>query len=136
MLELICTLRASQLFLHHAHLLAKGPLFMPDHEFLADLYSEIESDFDAVSERLIGTGGEDKFNLQSIMNGVNVKLKTCPGHCPENKVAFQKQMEFEKQICELVENLVVGASEGTIQLLGDVANRSEIRQYKIGRRIK
>lgn len=138
MLELICTLRASHLFLHHAHLLAKGSLFPQDHAFLGDLYNELESEFDSIAERLIGLGGEEQLSLPIVMAKVSEKLKSCPSvGVGENKVFFQKQMEFEKSICAQVEDLVTsGISQGTVQVLGDVANRSEMRQYKIGRRIK
>ena len=138
MLELIVTLRASQLFLHHAHLLAKGSLFTQDHEYLSALYSEMESEFDSVSERLIGLGGEQQLNLQQLMAKVNEKLKSCPStEAKENKVFFQKQLEFEKSICAQAEAICKQPiSEGTKQLIGEVANKSEIRQYKLSRRVK
>jgi DNA-binding ferritin-like protein len=138
MLELICTLRASQLFLHHAHLLAKGSLFIQDHEFLSELYPELEGHFDSVSERLIGLGGEKQLDLQIVMSKVNEKLASCPSvGVSENKAFFQKQMEFEKIICSEVEKLcATNLPQGTKQMLGDIADKSEIRQYKIGRRIK
>ena len=137
MLELICTLRASQLFLHHAHLLAKGSLFIQDHEFLGELYGQLEDEFDSVCERLIGLGGEEHLNLSIVMMKVTDKLKSVPSIVSENKVYFQKQLEFEKSICSQIEELAAsGVSEGTLQLIGDIANNSEKRQYKIGRRVK
>ena len=139
MLELICTLRASQLFLHQAHLLVKCSLFVQDHEFLGSLYGELESDFDAVSERLIGLGGEEQLNLQAVMAKVNEKLKAAPStSAKENEDYYNYQLQIEKSICSQVEELCKKPelSQGTKQLLGDVANRSEIRQYKIGRRVK
>lgn len=138
MLELICTLRASQLFLHHAHLLSKGSLFIQDHEFLGELYPELEGHFDSVSERLIGLGGEKQIDLQVVTAKVAEKLKSCPSvGVAENKTFFQKQIEFEKSICSQIEQLCAGnLSQGTKQMLGDIADKSEIRQYKIGRRIK
>ncbi len=138
MLELICTLRASQLFLHQAHLLAKGSLFLQDHEFLGSLYSELESEFDSVSERFIGLGNEDQMNLQAMMMKVLEKLKACPSvGIKENKEFFNYQLQFEKSICSQVEVLCKqGLSQGCLQLLGEVANKSEARQYKLSRRIK
>jgi DNA-binding ferritin-like protein len=137
MLDLICTLRASQLFLHQAHLLVKGAVFLQDHEFLGSMYSELEGEFDSVSERLIGLGGQDQLNLQSVMAKVVEKLKSCPSTgTKENKDFFKYQLEFEKSICAQVETLCKsGVSQGTIQLLGDIANRSEMRQYKLKQRV-
>lgn len=139
MYELICTFRAAQLYLHQAHLLAKGSLFLQDHEFLGELYAAMESDFDAVSERLIGMGGESQFNLQEMMKKVVEKLASYPStNVKENKEYFIKQLEIEKSICDQVNALCKQHAEnqGLVQLLGDCANRSQIRVYKISRRIK
>lgn len=138
MLQLVILLRASQLYLHHAHLLAKGALFMQDHAHLSDLYNEMESEFDSVCERMIGLDKEVELNLQTIMKSVNEKLASCNMNVKENKEYFQKQLQFEAEIRAKVEELVKagGISQGTIQMLGDVANKSEIRTYKLKRRIK
>lgn len=137
MFELICTLRASQLFLHQAHLLAKGVVFMQDHEMLGDMYSALESDFDALSEELIGLGGENQLKLQAVMVKVVEKLSNVPSvGVKENKEFFKTQLEFEKSICSQVEQLCkTELGQGTKQLLGDIAKTSNSRQYKIKRRI-
>jgi len=136
MLELIVLLRASQLFTHHAHLVVKGSLFNQDHEFLSDIYQELESDFDAVSERMIGLGKEAEYSLPIITQKIAEKLKSAPTSVKENKDFFKYQLELEKQICQQVNALCkTPISEGTKQLIGDVGNRSEIRQYKLSRRI-
>ena len=136
MLELIILLRASQLFTHHAHLTVKGSLFNQDHEFLSDIYQELESDFDAVSERMIGLGKESEYKLPEIMQKVNDKLKSAPMTVKENKELLKFQLELEKAICQQANMICkTPVSEGTKQLIGDIANKSEIRQYKLSRRI-
>jgi hypothetical protein len=44
---------------------------------------------------------------------------------------------MEMDLCKLIPAIISqGATEGTKQLLGDICNRSEMRQYKIKQRIK
>lgn len=138
MLELAIKLRASQLYLHHAHLLAKGSLFIQDHAFLGELYNEMEAEFDSVCERMIGLGKEQELALQPMLVKVYECLKSYPSMVKENKDYFIHQLQIEgqiKQLCQAICNSE-GVSEGTKQMVGDIANRSEIRCYKLSRRIK
>ncbi len=115
MLKLISLLRAAQLYIHHAHLMCKGALFSQDHTHLADLYSAYEDGFDRVSERLIGLEKESEIPLNVVM-----------------ALMFEMKIQEEcKKICKME-----GTSEGTKQLIGEEANQSEARCYKIKQRIK
>lgn len=140
MIELLACLRALQLFTHHAHNLCARVAFFSDHEFFGEVYGEAESDYDSVIERIIGKKGEvPELELGSFMSKVTAKLSGAPSiGQKENKVFFMHQLKMEENICSYVEQLCKagGLSQGQIQLLGDIAQRSEIRQYKIKQRCK
>jgi DNA-binding ferritin-like protein len=140
MIELLACLRALQLFTHHAHNLCARTVFLQDHDFFGSVYPEAESDYDSLIERIIGTKGEvSELELNSLMSAVMSKLSGAPSvGQKENKAFFVHQLKMEQTICSYVESLCKsgGLSQGQIQLLGDIAQRSEIRQYKIKQRCK
>jgi len=112
MKELMYLLRAIRIYSQNAHHLVKGTPFHSDHNFFGDVYNEVGGDFDDVAERIIGLYGEEHLNLQNMLQAV-VKLKN-----------------LIKQI------IASGVSPGVEQLIGDIANKSEMRCYKIKQRMK
>jgi DNA-binding ferritin-like protein len=125
-------LRYLQLYAHQAHNLVKGPTFFQDHEFLGGLYPVYEAEYDSVIERLIGLG--KTVNIQKT-NMLAAKELPQDSSVVGNK-CFQHLLESEKYLCQQIEQSVKGASQGTIQLLGNIADQSEMRQYKLQQRIK
>ena len=110
---------------------------MQDHEHLADLYAAYATGFDSVCERAIGLGKESEVSFPAVMNKVNAILKTLPQSAKENKDYFKAALQLEQKICQECEKICAsGVSEGTKQLIGGLADLSEIRQYKIKQRIK
>lgn len=140
MIELLACLRALQLFTHHAHNLCGRVAFFSDHEFFGSSYGELEGDYDSLIERIIGTKGEvPELELKALLSMVGSKLIDAPSvGQKENKIFFQYQLKHEQIICKYIEQLCKtgGLSQGQVQLLGDIAQRSEIRQYKIKQRCK
>lgn len=129
-------LRTLQLYAHNAHNLVKGPIFNSDHDVLGELYPEYENTYDGVIERLIGKG--EIPDLIMIQEQAVIALKTKPVQVPENKIYFEQIMIMEKQLCAAIEAYITSCkcSEGTRQMLGDICDKSEMRQYKLSRRIK
>lgn len=138
MKELLSLLRAMQMYAHSAHLLCKTQSFLSDHELFGSFYAEHEADFDGVAERIIGLYGEDSLNLQSLMATVTAKLADAPSTGqPDNKPFFTHQLKLEQRLCDLVKQIIAaGVSPGVEQLTGEIANKSESRQYKIKQRLK
>lgn len=137
MKELLIHLRTLALFAQNAHNLAKGPLFLQDHCFLGEIYTAAQSDYDSVVERIIGTMGAKHIDLKEIMDGVSKQIASLPcGEVKQNSVYFDHIQKLEKKTCSIVERLCMGGiSEGTRQLIGEIANQSEMRQYKIQQRL-
>ena len=139
MLELAVILRAMQLFSHSAHHLCARTPFHQDHEFFSSVYQAAEDGYDSVIERIIGLYGEDSVELNRIVAEVASKLQNCPSTgVKENKAFYEYQLKFEQELCAKVEAICKNpkASQGIIQLCGDLANLSETRQYKIKARIR
>lgn len=139
MYDLLVCLRALQLMSHHFHNLAARVVFFQDHEFFAEVYGAAETGYDAVIERIIGLQGEGQLNLQQLMSNVSKKLEGVPSvGVKENKVFYQYILKEEMYICQKVKELIASGAvtPGTEQMLGDLADKSEIRQFKIKQRIK
>lgn len=136
MKEIAILLRLLQLYSHNAHNLVKGSLFLQDHDFLGELYPQYESEYDSIIERMIGLG--QSVDLVEVQALAVEQLKSLPSMSQENKESFMLILDMEKSLCSLVEAMIVGMkpSEGTKQLLGDVCNKSEMRQYKLNQRVR
>lgn len=138
MKELLAHLRAMQLFAHAAHNLVNGPSFAPDHSFFGDAYSKHESDFDDVVERVIGLYGEQHVDFAALtMEAAKALASMKISSKISNEQFFEQQLAHEQHLCQLVDQLcaVKGVTEGTKQLLGNIADVSESRQYKIKQRL-
>lgn len=129
-------LRMMQLASHHIHHIVSRALFFQDHEAFSDFYKQLEDDYDGVAERIVGFSGS--LDIQLLNKEVFQKLNTVQFNTAENKDLFKQLLILEKELCSLCNLLDKSpdTSSGTKQLVGDICNLSEIRQYKIKQRIK
>lgn len=122
------------LYAHAGHNLVSKAVFMPDHEMLADLYAAYDSEYDAIIERMMG------LDQPVDITGINVKacqvFATLPLTLSENGQFFQKIVELEKALQDAINKIYPAASIGTQQLIGEQANQSEMRLYKLKQRLK
>lgn len=138
LIQITVLLRAIQIFYHAAHNTIYGPTFVADHGLLGDFYPQAEEDYDSVAERFIGLNGADAFDWLEI----NQKSINFLAH---NKADSKKEAEEKFSFGLLLEGRLIeccGETEkaveysfGTKQLIGDVANRAEMRVYKIKQRL-
>lgn len=135
--KLLVQLRCMQLYNHAAHNLVGRMPFGADHELFKEFYTELDGDYDDAAERMIGLG---MGNLDMIKQttDIAIKFKSYPTmDIPQNNVFFQNSLKLEEELCSLVKQIILaGVSEGTKQLLGDICNHSEVRQYKQKQRLK
>lgn len=138
--QIILQLRCMQLFTHNAHNLMGRMTFFSDHEFFGEVYPELENDYDSVVERTIGLISEQATGLNSLPEKLAQKLKQFPClDVKDNNVFFQALLSAEIELCKLIKEQLVkikGISPGIEQLLGEICNKSEMRQYKIKQRLK
>lgn len=130
--KLAADIRFMQFFGHNCHNLIKGETFFVDHPELAALYGSYESIYDSIVERAIGIDEEiDLVEVQQEAIATLAKAKM-----PDDfTTAFRSILTYEKYICSQIEKMLDGYSEGTRQFLGNIADQSEARQYKLKQRI-
>jgi len=135
MQDLAIQFRAAQLYAHNAHHQIKGITFFADHEFLASAYEAYTEAYDAIIERMIGT--DIPYDLNQILTSATDKVKTYPDtlKIPSSSI-FNVILEIEKELCAIITNYGSEYSVGTINLIAQFADDSEVRQYKIRQRIK
>ncbi len=126
-------LRALQLYAHNAHNLAKGKTFLEDHELFGDFYAAYEKEYDSVVERMIGLG--QTVDLRAICQ--EACDLACGSALPsDNEKALQTLLATEKSLVEDIEKVYEDGSCGTQNLLAQIADNSEARQYLLIRRLK
>jgi DNA-binding ferritin-like protein len=137
MKELLYLLRGMYFFAHGAHHLVKGTPFHSDHNFFGEVYGEIEGDFDDVAERIIGLYGEETLKLDVVLGSAASKISDAPSvGVPDNKIFYEYQERLESRLRNLIKQIIeAGVSPGVEQLIGEIANKSEMRSYKIKRRL-
>ena len=138
MRDILVLLRAMHLYSQTAHhLVARSP-FHSDHAFFGEVYEAMSDAYDGVAERIIGLLGEEALKPQTLLLEVNEKLKMSPSiEVKENKVFYEFHLVLEKELCQKITiTIQAGVTPGVEQLIGELANQSEIRQYKIKQRIK
>jgi len=131
MTKIATLLRLLQLFAHNAHNMASGPTFFADHDHLGSLYPQYEEQYDSVIERMLG--------LDEQPNLVEITLQAAQGSSAMTlEMPFQELVEAESLLREEIAIYLATAqcTEGTKQLLGEISNQSEMRQYKLRQRIK
>lgn len=138
MKELAILLRAINLYAHSAHNLCGRVPFFQDHEFFLELYEAADDAYDDVIERMIGLYGEDSVpSLPEQLEALHQLMSSLPEKgVKENAIYFQILLEKQKLVCSKIEELCKsGLPQGTIQMLGNIADKSEVFQYKIQRRL-
>lgn len=139
MLELAINLRVLQFYAHHAHHICARLVFMPDHEFLSEIYTKAEQDYDDVIERYIGLNGDSSFNEAQLLSMSAQKVEGLSlNTAKDNKEMLLTCLSLIQQINSKIETLCKQSdiTQGTLQLLGDQSNKNEILVYKLKQRTK
>ena len=135
--EIAVKLRSMQLAYQAMHNLSKGSNFYADHEALSGYYDAVSADYDMVIERAINTEGQEVADLKPQLKAIYNEIKDLKCEVSSNDEFFQQAIKMEKELCAKIESHIKsGCSAGVEQLIGDIANKSEGRQYLINRRLK
>lgn len=135
MKDLLALTRAMNLFYHHLHNTASGVAFEGDHEMMLDFYGQLDDEYDTINERhqrLIGpiSMGE----LVEILENSCEVLESIPEG--DFRSSLEQALKLESILGSEINLAMVGASQGTINMLAQIADDSEVRCYKIGQRLK
>jgi DNA-binding ferritin-like protein len=137
MKELLYLLRAMNIYSQSAHHLVKGTPFHSDHAFFGDVYDALIDAYDSVAERIVSLYGEEPLKLDVVMSMAMSKIADAPSvGVMDNKVFYEYQERLESRLRDLVAKIIAtGVSPGVEQLIGEIANQSEMRSYLIKRRL-
>ena len=132
--EIAIHLRLLYLFQHNLHNTVSRIAFFSDHEYLSGAYEESLDAYDGVIERMIGKDMNPDLVMIQVM--AVEKLKKLPSATKDNTEAFNILLALEQELCQLIEKYVIEKKpmQGCLQLIGDIANASEVRIYKLKRR--
>ena len=133
MKELAILFRCMQLFVHNSHNLVAGPEFFSDHEFLGGLYPVYEAAYDSLIERMIGLNDLSPNELLNIQASAFNLLKQIK-HSTDSKEIFKTIVTCEEEVQALCSK--VKGSAGTLNLVQQLADDSEVRSYKLKQRSK
>lgn len=139
MLDLAVSIRALQFYAHHAHHICARVVFMQDHEILGEIYSKMDGDYDNVVERFIGLNGDSALDEQKVLMAAVQKCGQKPlKEAKENKELLKVCLDMIKEINAKIEPLCKNpkTSQGTIQMIGDIADKNEVLIYKLQQRLK
>lgn len=128
LIELAIHFRYMQLLAHNAHNLTSGPTFFENHEFFGELYPVYEAAYDSLVERCIGLGDED-IDLVEVQKRAAAML--------EDGEPFNTLFIGEEVIQQIVEKCFEedDYTQGTLNLLAQLADDSEVRTYKLKQKL-
>jgi len=134
-LDCIAVARAMNLYYHHLHNVAKGIAFEGDHEMMADFYGAMDDVYDSLIERHIGLGGSmTKVDFVKIVDAAEEVLEAIPDS-EDFQVHLNHAQSLEVDFRSLLERANAGASLGTQNLYAQAMDDSEVRSYKLSRRL-
>lgn len=135
-LKAIIAARVLQLYYHYCHNLVTGPTFTQDHELLGSFYGEAETAYDDLAEYLVATLGNQAFDTKAVTQVLASKLAESQVESMSAEDMFSKGLELEEELQEALEALNAGGSIGLQNLIGDIAQKSDVRKYKVQQRLQ
>lgn len=125
---------AARQLAHNAHHLVTGVAFHEDHEFFGELYGVYLAAYDGLVERMLGL--KQKVDLVSIAADAAAKVKALKDGDKDDTTFFYRRLAAtEENLREAIKLVYNDASIGTQNMLAALADESEVRSYKIGRRL-
>lgn len=134
--QLVYHLNALSLLYKFAHHHVARASFFSDHEILNKFYEETAQDFDIIAERhILLNNSYDIIKLNQYTLSKSTQFKQLFN---ENRKYFEYLLTLEKELVNMVNLLCKNPqySEGTKNTFGEIASRSEQRQYLIKQRLK
>lgn len=137
MQNLLIQTRVMNLITHHFHNVCSRVAFLSDHAFFGEVYEALDDAYDNVAERLIGLKDSSVIPFMELMDAVNMKLKQLPHDYKDNAQMFQTLLQLESEMRAIIEEYIKSGeySQGTVNMLAQLADDSEVRTYKIKRRL-
>lgn len=136
MLKTVTRLRMMQFYYHYCHVLTHGATFSSDHALFAEFYAQLEAHYDSVTEYLIATHGNKALDTLSINKFIANALSGVKVETMSPEEMFAEGLSLEEELYSDLEKLDAKGNLGMKNLVGDIAQSSDIRQYKIKQRLQ
>jgi hypothetical protein len=155
MKNLVILSRALQLLAHNGHSVTTPAALFLDHAFLGELSATYQAVYDSLVERMLGLGGGlDLIELQgaavttlarrsaqTAQDEIDRAALSRPSGSPARPF-YRALLDGERDGCVYIEALMAAAkndssrwTQSTRELLGTLADESEVRQFKLERRL-
>ena len=135
-IKAIIAARVLQLYYHYCHNLVTGPTFLQDHEMFGGFYASVENDYDALVEYLIATLGNKAIETKAVNQLLMKQLTAIQVESMSAEDMFSKGLELEDELYSAIRILDAKGSIGVKNLIGDIAQKSDVRQYKVQQRLQ
>jgi len=136
LLALIIQTRALQLFYHHCHNVVFGEQFHCDHIFFGEAYDNVEDNYDSLVEFFISIFGISKFDTVMVNNLVAEEVSEYSPEKMNAKKMYDAALILEKDFQNRITIVEAKSTVGLKNALGDIAQSSDVRIYKIKQRLK
>jgi len=128
--QCIIMARSLQQHYHNMHHLAKGVSFSGDHKMFGKFYEQLDGHYDRLSEYYVS----ETDSIPNVAKGVAEYLDSVD----YSSVGYSKLLEVSKRVEEEFMAVLVSLDEeagiGLKNLVGEAAEASDVRSYKLKRR--
>jgi len=130
-LTVVIRLRVTQLYYHYCHNLTHGPMFFSYHELFGEFYPEVEVDYDKIIEYAVAVLGIESIDTETINTLVAEELNEYKIEQMSPEEMIENSLKVEQDLYSDLNSLFQGSIIGLQNSLGGIAERSDVRQYKL-----
>ena len=130
--DILATLLALYQTYYAAHWKSRGPASYSDHLLFERLYGSVQSEFDGLSEKLVGMGGSEALDHA----GLAVRVAELMQHFASGGDLISQGLAGEEMLQHLLEGLLGGGSlpQGLTNFLQGIADNHETNVYLLKQR--
>ncbi len=132
----ITKLRLLQIYYHNCHNLITGPTFVADHGLLGGFYEQAEEHYDDLVEFMIATLGNESMDVAAILEFVAKTMKGLDVRTASPEQMLEQALVLEAELYEDLTELDAKGCIGLRNVIGNIAEASDGRKYKIQQRLK
>lgn len=136
LLQAVIYSRILHIYYQHCHNLTYGSSFVGDHTVFNDFYEEVADNYDRLSEYTVSQFGNKEFNTTVIHESIMEELQNYKVENMTSQEMFNSSLILEFKFYNILKELDIKASIGLKNMIGDFAEKSDVRQYKIKQRLK
>lgn len=136
LLQTVILSRVLHLFYQYCHNLSFGPTFVGDHKMFKDFYEQLVDDYDKITEYTIAHIKQSEFETSKINQAISQKLQQFQVEKMSMTKMCKSSTALELEFYSSLVNLNNVGDIGLKNMVGDFAERSNVRQYKLRQRLK